>query len=55
MGNETYSIWLEDEKSIEEKMKLIRKADLAGVAEWRLGYERSDVWEIISKYLNDME
>ena len=55
VGNETYSIWLEDEKSIEEKMKLIRKADLAGVAEWRLGYERSDVWEIISKYLNDME
>ena len=55
MGDETYSIWLEDEKSIEEKMKLIRKAGLAGVAEWRLGYERSDVWKIISSYLKDSE
>ena len=55
VGDETYSIWLEDEKSIEEKMKLIRKAGLAGVAEWRLGYERSDVWKIISSYLKDSE
>ena len=46
-----YSIWMEDEKSIEEKMKLIQKYDLAGVACWRLGLERSGIWDIISKYL----
>ncbi|MCC6094589.1 MAG: glycosyl hydrolase family 18 [Eubacterium sp.] len=51
-GDETYSIWLEDEKSIEEKMKLIAKENIAGVAAWRLGYERSDVWKIIEQYLN---
>ena len=46
-----YRIWVEDEKSIEEKMKLIKEHDLAGVAEWKLGFERSSVWEIIDKYL----
>ena len=48
---ERYSIWMEDEKSIEEKMKLIERYDLAGVACWRLGLERSSIWEIISKHL----
>lgn len=50
-GDARYSIWLEDEQSIAEKMKLIQKYDLAGVAEWRLGFERSTVWEIIVQYM----
>ena len=50
-GNARYSIWMEDEKSIEEKMKLIERYNLAGVACWRLGLERSGVWNIISKYV----
>lgn len=48
---ERYSIWMEDEKSIEEKMKLIERYDLAGVACWRLGLERKAIWEIINKHL----
>ena len=47
-----YSIWMEDEQSLEEKLKLIKKYDLAGFAAWRLGFERDDVWEIISRYMN---
>lgn len=47
-----YSIWMEDEKALEEKMKLIKEYDLAGCAAWRLGYERSSVWSIIKSYLN---
>lgn len=47
-----YSIWIEDEKSLEEKMKLVQEYDLAGVAEWKLGFERDTVWDIISQYLN---
>ena len=48
---ERYSIWMEDEKSIEEKMKLIERYDLAGVACWRLGLERTAIWDIITKHL----
>ena len=46
-----YRIWLEDEKSIEEKMKLVKEHDLAGSAAWKLGFERSSIWEVIDKYL----
>jgi spore germination protein YaaH len=45
-----YTIWVEDEQSIEEKMKVIQKYGLAGVAEWRLGMERNTVWDIINRY-----
>lgn len=46
-----YTIWMEDEQSMEEKMKVIQSADLAGVAEWKLGFERADVWSLISEYI----
>ena len=48
----TYKIWLEDSKSIEEKLKLIKENDLAGVAEWRLGWEKSGIWDLILQYVN---
>ena len=47
----TQKIWIEDEQSIEEKMKLIEQYGLAGVASWKLGFERADVWSVISQYL----
>ena len=47
----TYKIWLENKKSIEEKLKIIMAADVAGVGEWRIGYETPDVWPIISNAL----
>ena len=46
-----YTIWMEDEQSMEEKLKVIQSADLAGVAEWTLGFECADVWSLISKYI----
>lgn len=46
-----YTIWMEDEQSIEEKLKVIQSADLAGVAEWKLGFECADVWSLISEYI----
>ena len=48
----TYRIWLEDSKSLEAKLKVIQKNNLAGVAEWCLGREESSVWTLISKYVN---
>ena len=46
-----YQIWLEDDKSIEEKMNLVKDYKLAGVAEWKLGFENDSVWDVILKYL----
>lgn len=51
-GGSRYRIWLEDEMSIEEKMKVIQNSGFAGVASWRLGLERRSVWEVMLKYLH---
>ena len=48
----TYQIWLEDSKSIAEKVKLIKKYKLAGVAEWKLGFENSGIWSVITENLS---
>lgn len=50
-GNTTVKIWLEDESSIEEKMKLYAEHNLAGVAGWRMGLETKAVWSVIGRYL----
>ena len=47
-----YEIWLEDSKSIEAKLNLMKKYKLAGTAEWSLGQESSDIWNLIQKYVN---
>lgn len=41
-------IWMEEEESMSLKIKAVRDADLAGVACWRLGFEPTDIWDIIS-------
>lgn len=48
----TYKIWLEDEEALEAKLKLMKEYDLAGTAAWRLGYEKSGIWELILRYVN---
>lgn len=45
-------IWLENEASIEEKLKLIKKEDLAGVGAWKLGLEKQSIWKVITQYIN---
>ena len=51
-GDTTYKIWLEDEKSLEAKLKLMKDNGLAGTAEWALGQEESGVWDLIRQYIN---
>ncbi len=51
-GSVTVKVWLEEEASIEEKMKLYKENDLAGVGGWRLGLETKGVWSVIERYLN---
>jgi len=48
----TYRLWQEEDKSIEEKMKVIYEADVAGIAAWKLGLEKESIWDIILRYLN---
>lgn len=48
----TYCMWQEEDKSIEEKMKVIYDANVAGCAAWKLGLESESIWNIIIKYLN---
>ena len=37
---------------LEEKLKVIKSNNLAGVAEWSLGMEDSGVWDLILQYVN---
>lgn len=51
-GNTLYQIWMEDKDSIEAKLAVMRKYNIGGVAAWKLGYETSDIWDMISVYLH---
>ena len=46
-----YKMWLEDQKSLEEKMKTVSDSKTAGYAFWKLGLEDSSVWDMIIKYM----
>lgn len=48
----TYKIWLEDASSLETKLQLMKEYNLAGAAAWKLGFETSDIWDLILKYVN---
>ena len=51
-GGELYQVWLEDERSLEVKFNIMDKYQLAGVAFWRLGFEKPQVWDVVETYLN---
>ncbi|RKD32957.1 glycosyl hydrolase family 18 protein [Thermohalobacter berrensis] len=47
-----YRIWIEDERSIKLKSLLIHKYNLAGVASWRKGFEKENVWQVLNDTIN---
>lgn len=51
-GESFYQVWLEDAESLEVKMGLVKEYGLAGVASWKLGFERKNVWKVLSDGLN---
>ncbi len=51
-GSATYKLWVENEKSIQVKLNVMKAKDIAGVAVWRLGYGTPMVWEMINAYAN---
>ncbi|MBQ3558686.1 MAG: SH3 domain-containing protein [Agathobacter sp.] len=47
-----YKMWLEDETSIEEKLKVMQEYKLAGAAFWSSDWDNTSIWEVIIKYIN---
>ncbi|MCR5666710.1 MAG: SH3 domain-containing protein [Eubacterium sp.] len=47
----TYKIWMEEETSLEAKLKVYQENNLAGAAFWKSGFERSATWELIERYM----
>lgn len=45
----TYKMWIEDDKSITEKINLALEENLAGVAFWRKGFETDEIWNVINE------
>lgn len=43
----TYKIWLEEETSLKKKLEVVKKNQCAGVAFWKLGFERAVTWSTI--------
>ena len=48
----TYKIWLEDERSMELRLQAAKDHQLAGMSFWKLGLEKSSMWDTILKYMN---
>ncbi|ACB84085.1 glycosyl hydrolase family 18 protein [Natranaerobius thermophilus] len=42
-----YRTWLETEESIKKRLNLVHEYNLAGVASWRRGFEKEEIWEVI--------
>ena len=51
-GQYTKKIWIEDEKSLKEKISLIKNNNLAGVASWEKGMETENFWTFLKESLD---
>lgn len=49
-GDTLYQVWMENYDSLKVKLDVMKTYDLAGVAEWKLGLETPDVWDLIVEY-----
>ncbi|MEX2461620.1 MAG: glycosyl hydrolase family 18 protein [Paenibacillaceae bacterium] len=50
-GNKKIKIWIEDARSIQSRVDLAKKLDLAGVASWSRTFETDDIWTVIQSGL----
>lgn len=48
----TKKIWIEDEKSLKEKISLITNNNLGGVASWEKGMETDNFWEFLKQEIS---
>jgi len=52
-GESTKKMWIEDLKSLKEKVSLVNKYDLAGVAAWEKDQEVEGTWDMIKETLEN--
>lgn len=50
-GGTLYQVWMEDPFSVSERLKAAQSYGIAGIAEWKLGQETEDVWDLIETYM----
>lgn len=50
-GNSVYKVWIEDKTSIQARLDLVEKYNLAGVASWSKTFETADIWDYIEENL----
>jgi spore germination protein YaaH len=45
-------MWLEDSHSMQKRIELMKKYRLAGIAAWRRGFEKEELWPLMTELLN---
>ncbi|MGE5553340.1 MAG: glycosyl hydrolase family 18 protein [Betaproteobacteria bacterium] len=51
-GATRHTVWVENSYSVEQRLPLVAKYGLAGVALWRLGQEEDRLWQILDRFRN---
>lgn len=51
-GDDIVKVWLENDKSMEQRLKLMKDRKLAGAAFWKLGFETGNIWDTVVKYID---
>lgn len=46
-------LWLEDETSLQQRVELVHKYGLAGIAAWQRGFAKEDIWPVLKEYLRN--
>ncbi len=49
-----YKMWLEDADSMRERLIIMEKYNLAGLAAWRRGLETPDIWDSIEEFTSNL-
>ena len=50
-----YSFWHENKTSLEHKAGLLKQYGLAGIATWRYGFEKPEIWPMLEAKLKELE
>lgn len=48
-GDTLYRMWLEDQYSLTKRIELMKKYRMAGVAAWRRGFEKQEIWPVLAE------